>query len=250
MTHSAARAWHSLLGQLDYQIVLQNTVGGTARWARGQIQIKNVLNLMRVLDLGCGSGHAPKHFRLPDDCEVLGVDADRGTLEQAHINYPHRRYCVGRGENLPYHAEFFDQVIANVSLPYMNIPKTLREVRRVLKPSGTLVFSLHPFSFTWSELKKTRHIRAATFRVFVMINGIYFHLTGRVLHLFGKAESFQTERGIRMAMARAGFSQIVCKRNELRFIVRACASAVTADPNPNCSPEHAQGSVDEPSHAA
>jgi ubiquinone/menaquinone biosynthesis C-methylase UbiE len=216
---------------------------------RGETQGK-FLDAMRVLDLGCGSGHAPKYFGLAEACDVHGIDVNQEALEQARINYPHRRYRIGRGESLPYDSGYFDQIVANVSLPYMNIPKALREVRRVLKPSGTLVFSLHPPSFIWSQLKKTRHVRAAMFRVFVMMNGIYFHLTGRVLHLFGKAESFQTERGIRIAMARAGFSQIVCKRKGMRFFVRAIASPVTADPNFNCSPEHAQGSFDEPSHAA
>ena len=167
------------------------------------------------------------------------MDVNQSALEQARINYPHRHYRVGCGENLPYGKGYFDQVIANVSLPYMNIPKTLREVRRVLKPGGMIVFSLHLPSFTWSELKITRRLRAAIFRICVMLNGTYFHLTGRVLDLFGKAESFQTQRGMRIAIVRAGFSEIVFQREGARYIVRAIAPATTANQALNYSPGRA-----------
>lgn len=189
---------------------------------------------MRVLDLGCGTGQAPKHFRLPEKCEVHGIDLDQQSLEQARINYPQRYYGVGCGEKLPYDNGFFDQVIANVSLPYMNIPKTLREVHRVLKPSGTVIFALHPPSFTWSELKKTRRLRPLVYRAFVILNGIYFHVTGRVLDLFGKVESFQTERGIKIAMQRTGFSEIGFERNGPRCIVRGSAYAANIETSVLC----------------
>src|SRR5437764_1868583 len=128
--------------------------------------------LMRVLDLGCGAGDSPKHLKLGADCEVYGIDRSQAAVEQARTNYPNRHYHVGRGEDLPYPAESFDQVIANVSLPYMHIPKALAEVRRVLKSNGTALFTIHPPWFTFLELKQTRHLRPAIFRLFVLLNGL------------------------------------------------------------------------------
>jgi ubiquinone/menaquinone biosynthesis C-methylase UbiE len=106
----------------------------------------------------------------------------------------------------------------------MDIPRTLAEVHRVLKAGGSVMFSLHPMHFTMSEFRKALpHLIATDFRFFVLANGVYFHLTGKILRVGGKTESFQTRRGLRLALARAGFGSIAFTRPEGRLIVEAKA---------------------------
>ena len=95
-----------------------------------------------------------------------------------------------------------------VALPYMNIQKTLAEIHRILVPGGDLSLSLHLPSFTIAELLHNAIPRPVPtlFRLYVMSNGLLFHYTGRnVGFLKGRPESFQTERGMRIALGRAGF---------------------------------------------
>jgi hypothetical protein len=71
-----------------------------------------------------------------------------------------------------------------------------------------LLLSLHPPSFTIAELLHNAIPKPVPtlFRLYVMSNGLLFHYTGRsVGFLKGRTESFQTERGMRVALNRAGF---------------------------------------------
>jgi ubiquinone/menaquinone biosynthesis C-methylase UbiE len=178
--------------------------------------------MARVLDLGCGTGGHPERTDfLPDD-EVTGVDIDEGRLVEARRRFPRRTFQCARGESLPFPSASFDRVVSNVALPYMDIPKALAEMQRVLKPGGSVLLSFHPWRFTLGEFRNAvPHPVAISFRLFVLLNGVYFHFTGRVLRVAGRSESFQTERGLRLAMARAGFVSLVFSRPVGRLIVRA-----------------------------
>lgn len=177
---------------------------------------------MRVLDLGCGAGKSPVRAKVSDSDEVIGVDIDDASLAIARQRLPNRRYQHARGEELPFPDASFDRVVSAVALPYMDIPKTLAEVRRVLVPGGTVFFSVHAFRFTISEMKKAAPRPVAMlYRLFVMLNGIWFHITGRVLTVAGRMESFQTRRGMQLALVRAGFIDIAFARPEGRLIAEA-----------------------------
>jgi ubiquinone/menaquinone biosynthesis C-methylase UbiE len=171
---------------------------------------------VRVLDLGCGTGNSPVRANLSDADEVVGVDIDEASLVIARQSFPHRTFQYARGESLPFPDASFDRVVSAVALPYMDIP----EARRVLVPGGNAFFSVHAFRFTLSELRKTTPRPVAMlFRLSVMLNGLWFHLTGRVLSLAGRTESFQTKRGLKLALARAGFVEIAFTRPDGRLIV-------------------------------
>jgi hypothetical protein len=90
----------------------------------------------------------------------------------------------------------------------MNVQKTLTEIHRILVPGGGLSLSLHPPSFTIVELLHNALPKPVPtlFRLYVLANGLLFHCTGwTVGFLNGRTESFQTERGMRVALNRAGF---------------------------------------------
>jgi SAM-dependent methyltransferase len=140
--------------------------------------------------------------------EVIGIDIDYPRVAIAKVRFSNRTYLQGAGECLPFEDESFDRVISAVALPYMNIQKTLAEINRILVLGGGLSLSLHLPSFTIAELLHNAIPRPVPtlFRLYVISNGLLFHYTGRnVGFLNGRTESFQTERGMRVALNRAGF---------------------------------------------
>jgi ubiquinone/menaquinone biosynthesis C-methylase UbiE len=137
---------------------------------------------MRILDLGCGTGTNLAKLGVTESDEVTGVDIDAKVLPIARHRFPRRAFFVGAGEKLPFDNASFDRVISNVALPYMDIPKTLLEIHRVLVPGGQVWLSLHPASFTVREIRNTSsHLLSLVFRLYVLGNGVWFHYTGKTL---------------------------------------------------------------------
>jgi len=166
---------------------------------------------VRVLDLGCGSGRNLVGWGVTVSDKVTGLDIERACLSDAKVRFCNRLYVQGAGECLPFHNESFERIISAVALPYMNIPKALAEACRTLVPGGRLSVSLHPPSFTITELLHNTLPKPipTVFRLYVFANGLFFHATGRTLgFLRGRTESFQTHRGIRIALNRAGFVNV------------------------------------------
>lgn len=167
---------------------------------------------MRTLNLGCGGGKPlPPH--LPAQDSLVGLDVAWPALRIARSRDPGRQLVCGRGEALPFADASFDRVVSSVALPYMNIPQVLEEICRVLKPGGVLWFSVHPLSFTLKELRlalRGGSPKAILYRLYVIANGCWFHVSGRTVGLWRrKIESFQTRRGLRLALTRAGFQASV-----------------------------------------
>ena len=170
---------------------------------------------MRVLDLGCGSGRDLASWGVTAADEVTGLDVDESRLAIAKMQFSNRTYLQGSGECLPFEDESFDRVISAVALPYMNIQKTLAEIHRVVVPGGGLSLSLHLPSFTIAELFHNAIPKPVPtlFRLYVMANGLLFQCTGRTFGFpNGRTESFQTERGMRVALNRAGFGNLSFNR--------------------------------------
>jgi len=190
---------------------------------------------MRVLDLGCGSGLDLSAWGVTTADEVTGLDIDATRLAAARLRFPNRAYHLGRGERLPFAANSFDRVISAVALPYMNIQKALSDIRRVLARDGSLSLSLHSPGFTIAELFHNAFPKpvATLFRLYVLANGSWFHLTGKTAGFLNRrTESFQTERGMRIALQRAGFNRFSFRRAAgplgRRFLVEASLNDLPA----------------------
>jgi len=98
----------------------------------------------RVLDVGCGTGSLIIQLkRLYPATDVVGLDPDPKALARARRKAAHAAVSIhldqGFGDELPYPDASFDRVFS--SLMFHHVPtnekgKTVREVRRVLKPGG------------------------------------------------------------------------------------------------------------------
>jgi ubiquinone/menaquinone biosynthesis C-methylase UbiE len=179
----------------------------------------------RILDLGCGTGDSWRGLELKvDDRCIVGVDILFNRVQAANITYRDQgwHYLCAYGEGLPFRDESFDGAFCQVALPYMHIPRALRELHRVLKPGAWLRVSLHHPQFTLRELRRAfPSPKPSLFRIFVLLNGIALHFTGRVIGLGRWAESCQTESGMRIAFRRAGFVRLNFRRDGPRFLLDA-----------------------------
>jgi SAM-dependent methyltransferase len=102
-----------------------------------EIVAKNLEPLGSVLDIGCG--HADWLARELDEVSfACGLDPDHGALLRNRL---YRSLVVASAENLPFKNSSFDLVILAWVLEHLEAPPVaLREISRVLKPGGRLVF--------------------------------------------------------------------------------------------------------------
>ena len=177
-------------------------------------------NAMRILDIGCGAGQTI--IALGCGGRSVGVDIDLGALRHAAngaMGEP-LRVAAATGEYLPFQSGAFDFVYSRVALPYMVIPAALAEMHRVLRDGGRLWLALHPIAIPLEQFRRG-NVRGKVYAACTVANGWWFHLTGRTFHIGRVRESIQTERGMRLALARAGFSDVVFRRTDRHFIVTA-----------------------------
>jgi len=161
-----------------------------------------------LLDLGCGDGHATAEHRSGGAC--VGIDLDAAVLAASPWRDRVTLVC-GRAEQLPFADGSFRSILSGVAVPYMDIPKVAAELYRVCAPGATVCLSGHGMEFTLRELAQIRRPVPLVYRLYVLANGLCFHLTGRMFRFpFNRKriESFQTAKSFARVMRRAGFTEV------------------------------------------
>jgi ubiquinone/menaquinone biosynthesis C-methylase UbiE len=102
----------------------------------------------KVLEVGVGTGRNLKYY--PADCRVIGIDKSEGMLQKASEKAEGRKnitlYSMD-AEHLEFPDNSFDYVVITFVLCTIPDPvKALREMRRVMKPSGELIALEHVHS--------------------------------------------------------------------------------------------------------
>ena len=94
-----------------------------------------------VLDLGCGNGNVICLLKKHVNARYYGLDLSEKMIEEAGKRLGGDvELTVGDAEKLPYEDNSFDVVICNASFHHYPSPeKAVNEIRRVLKPGGTLI---------------------------------------------------------------------------------------------------------------
>ncbi|MFC6796329.1 MULTISPECIES: methyltransferase domain-containing protein [unclassified Haladaptatus] len=111
----------------------------------------------RVLDVGCGTGFATEGILQYTD-DVHGLDQSIHQLEKAWAKLGKRdtvKFYRGDAERLPFRDGQFDKVWSSGSIEYWPEPVTaLREIRRVVKPGNKvlIVGPNHPRNFVMGKL--------------------------------------------------------------------------------------------------
>jgi len=95
-----------------------------------------------VLDVGCGTGFGTEGLLAHTD-DVVGVDQSPHQLSKARerlVIDEEVTFTMGDAERLPFRTDSFDAAWSSGSIEYWPNPVTgLREMRRVVKPGGTVV---------------------------------------------------------------------------------------------------------------
>jgi ubiquinone/menaquinone biosynthesis C-methylase UbiE len=119
---------------------------GTAPALRRLVEQAKLAAGQRVLDLGCGTGALTLTAkRAHRGIEVVGVDPDAKALALARRKAERERLAIdlqeGFGDALPFPDASFDRVLSSFMFHHLERaqkPAVLREVRRVLRPGGSL----------------------------------------------------------------------------------------------------------------
>lgn len=134
-----------------HQLYATNTQG----WFPWVYDNCNLLDGMKVLELGCGNGALWKenYNKIPENISIILNDISEGMLRDTRRELEELENISGRNRfsyhgfdchKIPYYEKTFDIVIANHLLFYCDdIPAVLNEVKRVLKTGGSFVCSTY-----------------------------------------------------------------------------------------------------------
>lgn len=116
---------------------------GWFNWLFNQIDFSKV---NRLLELGCGNGKLWQENRIDlRNREIFLSDISEGMVEEVRSKLGSDFNCiVADAEKIPFKDEYFDTIIANHVLFYLNdLNIGLTEISRVLKPDGILYCSTY-----------------------------------------------------------------------------------------------------------
>ena len=116
---------------------------GWFNWLFNQIDFSRV---NRLLELGCGNGKLWQENRIDlRNREIFLSDISEGMVEEVRNKLGTDFNCiVADAEKIPFKDSYFDTIIANHVLFYLNdLNLGLKEISRVLKPDGILYCSTY-----------------------------------------------------------------------------------------------------------
>jgi len=111
---------------------------GIRRWRRSLAELAQG----RVLEVGCGTGQMLPLY--PETVELFALEPNPDSLERARRRAPRAALSRALAEHLPFPDACFDTVASG--LVFCSVPdpaRGLAEIRRVLKPDGSLLMLEH-----------------------------------------------------------------------------------------------------------
>jgi demethylmenaquinone methyltransferase/2-methoxy-6-polyprenyl-1,4-benzoquinol methylase len=129
------------------------SLGTDLSWRRRALDLARLGESGRALDVGTGTGDFARALlaRSPHSATVTGIDISPGMLEIAERRAakarlgPRYERLIASVESLPFAESTFDVAMAGFVIRNVgDIPRGLREMRRVLRPGGrAVILDLH-----------------------------------------------------------------------------------------------------------
>jgi len=146
--HSAASHGHVLASPQTYEFTVELFFLGRRRTSyQALVAAAGVGPGQHVLDVGCGTGYLSRLVArsVGPNGMVIGIDPSESMVRygsQKTASIANCEFQVGATEALPFPGDHFDVVVSSLVLHHL--PEDLRlraleEMRRVLRPSGTLL---------------------------------------------------------------------------------------------------------------
>lgn len=179
-----------------------------------------------ILDIGCGIGQTFVIGVGSSSKLLVGMDIDLNSQKYGRNKFSYVSFTNAIAEELPFTEKSFDFVVSRVTLPYTNISRALVEINRILKPSGRVWMTLHTFEKTrvrWKRAILSLQIKDIVYCGYVVLNGVLFAAFGRLVPwpISGCYESFQNGFGMRKAMRKAGFGDVVIRMQGKSLVCEA-----------------------------
>lgn len=96
----------------------------------------------KLIEIGCGTGlFTEKVSKISGTSDITAVDISEDLLELAREKNKHFNFVLGDAMNLTYQDNTFDVAFGSSVIHHLDIEKSFKELFRVLKPGGRIVFA-------------------------------------------------------------------------------------------------------------
>lgn len=176
---------------------------------------------LQLLDVGCGQGIDLCEYALAG-AKVTGIDLTPRHVELARHHLEELglegEVLLGDAESLPFPDKTFDRVSSNGVLHHTSdMPRALREIRRVLRPGGQAVVIVynHGSAHYWTE-QFLRHgiLKGQLWRERSMANVLSANVEFSTIGARPLVNVY-THRKLRRMLERAGFENVSVKASPL-----------------------------------
>jgi ubiquinone/menaquinone biosynthesis C-methylase UbiE len=161
-----------------------------------------------VVDVGCGTGAATRYAaeRLGSGGKVIGTDVNAAMLSVAKSiasDGASIEWTETNAMSLSLDDDMADAVLCAQSLQFMpDRPKTLSEMRRILRPGATVYISL------WCPIEQSPYFNA-------LVSTIAEYVSPDTAAGLGAAFGFSQIEAIRSAVTAAGFENVIDQVSEI-----------------------------------
>ena len=104
---------------------------------------ENINDTSHVLDVGCGTGQTAAYLTHTFGAKVTALDVNRTMLEKAKyrmaMNDLHVKFIEGSIEDTAFADQSFDFILSESVLSFVDKPRALREIYRLLKTGGRFI---------------------------------------------------------------------------------------------------------------
>jgi len=143
-----------------------------------------------ILDFGCGDGFFAKTVFGKKKIDI-GLDLKNSRADEAEKNKIYKKIIYYDGEKIPFPDNYFSTIISNCVLEHIpNLKKSLKEIKRVLKPDSYFLTTV--MTNKWEDYLFGKKIFGQRYIKFMRKKQIHFNLLSKnewVSHL--KKAGFQ-----------------------------------------------------------